>query len=65
MNNHFDNGLPIGDSFAITYLVSPHFEQEAKVTHQRALACAVRTNLPPIQGCDEDLFAMLFRCSDS
>jgi hypothetical protein len=57
--------LPIGDRVRS---VKSEWSREGGVsywihTHQ-TWACAVRSKLPPVQGPKEDLFNMLFRCSD-
>ena len=72
MNNHFDNGSRIGDAYQHEVMGVDRYGNDEPdrfvMVTSIAKACAVRTNLPPFQGCAEppvDLFAMLFSCSDS
>ena len=65
--NHYDNGDRIGDAFQHEVMGVDRYgniqpDRYVTVT-STAKACAIRTNLPPFQGCAEppfDVWAMLF-----
>ena len=65
--SYYDNGLQIGDTYQVEVMGCDRYgndEPDRYITVNRtAKACAMRTNLPPFQGCAEppfDVWAMLF-----
>ena len=65
--NHYDNGDRIGDTYQHEVMgVDRYGNTEPDryvIVTSTAKACAIRTNLPPFQGCAEppfDMWAMLF-----